>query len=105
MRLTSAPSSFRSRAPARGPESTKNFRSHGFRVRADARPGMTMGGSWPLLRQVLDLVIPLRQQAAAFRRRTIFGEVVVDQLDVAETRRLLGQERVLVGRHLERDVR
>ena len=40
------------------------------------------------LRQRRDFLVPLRQQARALGRRSVLGEVVVDELDLGELRRL-----------------
>src|SRR5450631_3475686 len=61
---------------------------------------------WPAAlfcgRAAADFLVPLLEQALALRRRTVFGEVVVDELDVGGFRRQRRDRRIDVRRQLER---
>src|SRR4029079_10522963 len=54
-----------------------------------------------LLRKRRHLFVPLGQEARTLGGSAVLREVVVDELDVAELRRLRRHERGLVGRDLE----
>src|SRR5207237_5000538 len=54
-----------------------------------------------LLRLAVDFSLPPLEQALALGARAVLREVVVDQLDVGEPRRLRRQPRLAVRRHLE----
>src|SRR3954453_10429989 len=43
---------------------------------------------WDLFRRALDLGVPFREQAAALFGGAVFGEIEVDELDLAELRRV-----------------
>src|SRR6267143_4602112 len=55
----------------------------------------------PLLRLAVDLFLPPVDQPLALRFRAVLREVVVDQLDLGELRRLRGQLGLRVRGHLE----
>src|ERR1700757_2542913 len=52
------------------------------------------------LGQSEDLLVPLGEQPRALRRRAVLREIVVDELDLGEFRRLRRGARVLVGWNL-----
>src|SRR5690348_4418434 len=54
-----------------------------------------------LLRLAVDFSLPPLEQALALGARPVLREIVVDQLDVGEARRLRRQLRLAVRRHLE----
>src|SRR5262245_22274262 len=49
-----------------------------------------------------DFLVPAAEQALALLGRAVFGEVIVDQLDLRELRRGFGDRRTLIRRNLER---
>src|SRR5262249_28364779 len=53
-----------------------------------------------LARQAFALIVPFCQKALALRRRTVFGEIVVDEFDLGKVGRLWRRLCILVGRHL-----
>src|SRR3954451_17636678 len=55
---------------------------------------------WDLFRRALDLGVPFREQAAALFGGAVFGEIEVDELDLAELRRMGRDRRRLVRRDL-----
>ena len=57
-----------------------------------------------LLGSVFDFLVPARQERGARRRRAVFREVIVNELDAREVRRAGRGLRILVRRHLIRDL-
>src|SRR5215470_18376871 len=74
---------------------------------ANRSPRISAGGvgrAFALFWQCEEFLVPFRQEARALGGGTVFGEIVVDELDLAEFLRLRRRARILVRRHLVRDL-